>query len=104
MRCRARSRARRCSSSRALSLRARSPGGDIVLYGTSWCGFCKKARAWLVNRGVAFVERDIETEPGAAEELAGKAAAAGVVPRGVPVIDVRGQLILGFDVAALEHA
>ena len=80
-----------------------SAGSDVVLYTTTWCGFCKKAKAFLKKRGVAFVERDVEKDPGANEELAEKAARAGVRPGGVPVIDVRGTLVIGFDQAKLER-
>ena len=78
--------------------------GDVVLYGTSWCGSCKKAREWLTRKGVSFVDRDIEKDADAAAELARKAQAAGVQPRGVPVIDVRGKLILGFDPRQIDQA
>ncbi len=78
--------------------------GEIVLYGTSWCGYCKKAREWLTRKGVSFIDRDIEKDEDAASELARKAQAAGVKPRGVPVIDVRGKLILGFDPRQIDAA
>lgn len=81
-----------------------APTGDVVLYGTSWCGYCKKAREWLTRKGVSFVDRDIEQDEDARAELARKAQAAGVQPRGVPVIDVRGKLILGFDPREIERA
>ena len=76
----------------------------VIIYTTSWCGYCKKAKAYLKKKGVDFVEKDVEKDPEAAEELAQKAAAANVKPQGVPVIDVRGKLILGFDEPALAGA
>lgn len=75
---------------------AARPSGGVVLYGTEWCGYCKKARAWLTKRRIQFVDRDVEADPAAAAELAAKAAALGLKLRGVPVIDVRGQLMVGF--------
>lgn len=86
------------------SARPRAPSTDIVLYSTTWCGYCKKARNYLTAKKVFFTEKDVEKDPEASKELAQKAAAAGVRPQGVPVIDVRGTLILGFDQAALERA
>ena len=76
----------------------------VVIYTTTWCGYCKKAKAYLKKKGVDFVEKDVEKDQEAAEELAQKAAAANVRPQGVPVIDVRGKLILGFDEAAIAAA
>lgn len=34
--------------------------GKVVLYRTSWCGYCKRASAYMHQRNVPFVERDIE--------------------------------------------
>ena len=44
-----------------------------------------------------FIEKDVEKDPGAAAEMQSKARAKGLTPRGVPVIDFRGELMLGFD-------
>ena len=87
---------------------ARAPGRadspKVIVYSTAWCGYCKRAKAWLTARNVPFVAKDVETEPDAAEELEGKKRAAGTAGQGgVPVIDVGGQLIYGFDVPALER-
>ena len=76
----------------------------MIVYSTAWCGYCKRAKAWLTARNVPFVAKDVETEPAAAEELEAKKQAAGMGGQGgVPVIDVGGQLIHGFDVPALER-
>jgi glutaredoxin len=73
----------------------------VTVYTTSWCGVCSRAKAFLREKNVAFVERDVEQDPSAQAELAEKAKRAGVQPQGVPVIDVYGQLMLGFDEARL---
>lgn len=96
------------------AVKARASGGgskswgggtsDVVVYSTAWCPYCKKAKDYLKKKGVAFTEKDVEKQPEAAKELAEKAVAAGVRPGGVPVIDVRGKLILGFDKEALDAA
>ena len=82
---------------------APSPSIDVIVYSTAWCGYCRKVKAWLTQKGIAFTEKDVERDPGAAAELAQKAAAAGVQPRGVPVIDARGTQVLGFDLQRLEQ-
>lgn len=82
-----------------------SSGSDhVVVYSASWCGVCKKAKRALDELGVHFEEKDIEASKKAAEELATKAAAAGFRPGGVPVIDVRGIMLQGFDRGRLEAA
>lgn len=77
------------------------PAGQarVVLYSTSWCPACRAARGWLTEHGVPFIERDIERDPAASAELMAKAQRQGLSPSGVPVLDVRGTLIEGFDPA-----
>jgi glutaredoxin len=83
--------------------RAAAGQGRVVLYTTQWCGGCRKARAYLNNRGVSFVERDVERDPGAAGELAEKRRTAGMRGSGVPVLDVDGQLLSGFNERAYSR-
>jgi glutaredoxin len=75
----------------------------VVLYSASWCGYCKKARAFFKQRNVPFQERDVEKDPGAEAALQKRARAAGVRVSGVPVIDFMGELVVGFDVPRLER-
>ena len=69
----------------------------IILYSTSWCGVCKKAKSFMEKKGLAFVEKDIEKDRAAAKELQEKCARAKIPLGGVPVIDVGGALLRGFD-------
>jgi glutaredoxin len=76
---------------------------DVVVYGTSWCGACAQARSWLRERGIPFLDKDVEKDDKAQAELARKAKRAGISPSGVPVIDVRGNLMVGFDPVRIEQ-
>lgn len=76
----------------------------VTIYGTAWCGACAQARSWFETHHVTFLDKDIERDEAAARELAQKAKRAGVEFRGVPVIDVKGQLLEGFDPAAVQRA
>jgi glutaredoxin len=78
-------------------------GSPVILYGTSWCGACKAARAHLRSRHVPFIEKDIEREPAAASELTRKAKQAGFHLGGVPVLDVHGHLLMGFDASTVDR-
>ncbi|MBI5548262.1 MAG: hypothetical protein HY901_30650 [Deltaproteobacteria bacterium] len=69
---------------------------EVVLYVTSWCGACKRAKTWLKQQKVEHVVRDLESDPEASDDLARKCAQAGIRPSGVPVLDARGELIVGF--------
>lgn len=37
--------------------------GRVILYRTAWCGYCKRAASHMQQRGIAFLERDIESDP-----------------------------------------
>ena len=76
--------------------------GDVIIYKTEWCGVCKKVQSYLKQKGVPFVARDIEKDRSAASELRAKAAKAGVPTGSVPIIDVRGKLMVGFDRKKLD--
>jgi hypothetical protein len=52
---------------------------------------------------VPYQAKDIEKDPQAAAELKAKAAEGGVRTGSVPIIDVKGELLVGFDRARLEQ-
>jgi len=74
----------------------------VTIYGTSWCGACKAARQYFASRKIPFADKDVERDADAARELAAKAAKMGIPTDRVPVLDVRGRLLLGFDRARVE--
>ena len=70
----------------------------VIMYSTSWCGYCKKAKKYFKKNKIAFSERDIEKSEKAKREydkLGGKA---------VPVILVGDNKLQGFNEAAFEAA
>jgi glutaredoxin len=83
---------------------AGSPGGPpvVTLYGTPWCGACKAARQYLASKHIPFAYKDIENDQSAARELQAKASRQGIPADRVPIIDVRGRLLVGFDRTRLE--
>ena len=61
--------------------------GKVVLYCTAWCGHCKRAEAYMKDKGVAFVQKDIEMNPGYNQEYKRLGGKGGVpyflfVPKG----------------------
>ncbi len=73
----------------------------ITIYSTSWCGFCKMTAKYLHDKGIEFEEKDIEADEAAHKELMEK---INNDFRGVPVTDIDGTLVLGFDRPALDAA
>ncbi|HEX4953459.1 MAG TPA: glutaredoxin family protein [Thermoanaerobaculia bacterium] len=69
----------------------RIPGPPVVVYTTSWCGYCKKTLRLLAQLGAPYVEKDIEKDPRANAEYRAKGGQGGV-----PLIDIDGNRIEGF--------
>lgn len=44
---------------------------ELVMYCRSWCGHCALARTWLEERGVPYVEIDVDADTHARERAAG---------------------------------
>ncbi len=79
---------------------ANSPSA-ITVYKTSWCAFCHAEMEWLDKLNVPYVAKDIEEDKAAYDELMSK---NGGSFSGVPVTDVAGDMILGFDRPRLQDA
>jgi glutaredoxin len=79
-------------------------GFTVIVYGASWCGACHQAVAYLKRRKVPVLEKDIEQDPAAESEMRAKLARAGVHGGSIPVIDVKGKILVGFEPHALEAA
>ncbi len=76
--------------------------GGVILYSTVWCGFCKKAKAYFKQKGIAFSERDIEKSKQANKEY--RALGGGGVPL-ILVGNKKGtQKLSGFSIARFDAA
>lgn len=73
----------------------------VIIYSTTWCAFCHTEAQWLDHLGVPYVKKDIEEDKAAYDELMGKIDGNYV---GVPVTDIGGDIILGFDRPKLQAA
>lgn len=72
---------------------------NIIIYSASWCAFCHAAMDYFDKQGVAYEKRDIEENPAFAVESVDKSG-----QRGIPVIDINGKIIVGFDKPAIDAA
>ena len=77
---------------------------SVIIYGAEWCSACRSAARYLSQKGVPFVEKDIEADASARAEMSEKARAAGLAPSGIPVLDVRGRILTGFDPGSIDRA
>lgn len=65
--------------------------GKVILYATSWCGYCEKARELLTQNDIEYHEYDVEKSPEGREQfkrLGGK---------GVPMLLIKGEVLKGYD-------
>jgi len=65
----------------------------VIIYTAEWCGYSRKAREYLNSLGVNLIEHDVERDKSKNEERQQKAGQGS----GVPVIDVEGIVLKGFN-------
>jgi glutaredoxin len=94
------------SASEEISKDELKANGKVIatIYGASWCKPCHDAEAYLRKLGVNVTKKDIEESRAARAEMEKKLAQAGRMGASIPVIDVAGQLFVGFSQAALKQA
>lgn len=65
---------------------------SVTVYSTPTCPFCIKVKDFLKEKDVSFNNVDVSANQSAAEEMIKKSGQTGV-----PVIDIDGEIITGFD-------
>ena len=70
---------------------------QVVLFSTSTCSWCRRAKRYLRENRVRFKEVNIERDSKAAQDLLKKTG-----QMGVPVIKIGSRWIVGFDQLAIE--
>ena len=66
---------------------------DVILYTTKTCGYCKMAKEFLSQNKIHYIEKDINIDKNAQNELAKRNI------RGVPTFQIGEEFIVGFDKA-----
>jgi glutaredoxin-like YruB-family protein len=72
---------------------------NVTIYTATWCGFCHAAKDYFDKKGVKYDDRDVEHDPKYMMEAVNKSG-----QRGIPVIDIDGKIIIGFDRPAIDAA
>lgn len=70
----------------------------VKVYSTPTCPWCTVAKNYLSSKKVSFVDVDVSRDREAAMEMIQKSG-----QRGVPVIDINGNIIIGFDQATIDR-
>ena len=71
---------------------------EVILYGLPNCPMCKVAKEFLKANGVSFIEHDVSKDKAAAKEMIVKTG-----QKQVPVVDIGGKFVTGFDQDKLEE-
>jgi glutaredoxin-like YruB-family protein len=70
----------------------------VTVYTTPTCGWCHRVKAYLTEKGVSFEEKDVSRDREAAMEMIQKTN-----QMGVPVLDIGGAMIVGFDKERINY-
>lgn len=69
----------------------------VVVYSTPTCPWCKKAKDYLTQKGIAYTNYDVAADRDKAKEMIDKSK-----QMGVPVITIDNQVVIGFNQPQLD--
>lgn len=72
---------------------------NVMIYTTPTCVYCKMAKEFFAKHGVAYEERNVARDNAVREEMIEKSHQLGV-----PVIDIDGEIFVGFNRPEIEKA
>lgn len=70
----------------------------VTVYSTPTCPWCHKAKDYFKEKGVEFTDYNVAADQAKADEMVKKSN-----QMGVPVIDINGQIIIGFDRGKIDE-
>jgi glutaredoxin 3 len=75
---------------------------SITIYSADWCAFCHAAMQYLDKKGISYTEKNIEDHEKGQEYAQESVTKSGQT--GIPVIDINGTIIVGFDRPKIDAA
>lgn len=70
---------------------------SVKVYSTPTCPWCKVTKNYLKSKNIPFEDLDVSKDRDAAMEMIQKSG-----QRGVPVVDINGNIIVGFDQRSID--
>ena len=64
----------------------------VIIYSTPTCPWCTKVKDYLDSKNVAYEDFDVAKDRDKAIEMVNKSG-----QQGVPVVDIDGDIVVGFD-------
>jgi len=71
----------------------------ILVYSTPTCPYCIRTKQFLKDNNIAFEDINVSLNQAAASEMVSKSG-----QMGVPVLDIDGEIIVGFDKERIKSA
>lgn len=65
---------------------------QVTIYSTPTCGYCRMAKTYFQQHTIEYVEKDVSIDMEAREKMVSQSG-----QMGVPVIDIDGTIVIGFD-------
>ncbi len=72
---------------------------SVIVYGTTTCPWCIRAKQFLKENNIVFQDIDVSGNQQAADEIMQKSG-----QMGVPVLDIEGEIIVGFDKERIKQS
>ena len=72
---------------------------QVIIYSATWCAFCHAAKDYLDKKGVAYTDKDVDSDRAIAEEAMKVSGQTGI-----PVLKIGDQVIIGFDRPRIDAA
>jgi glutaredoxin 3 len=72
---------------------------SVTVYSATWCAFCHAAKDYFDKLGVKYEDKDVEKAAVNMQEAVTKSG-----QMGIPVIDIGGDIIIGFDRPRIDAA
>lgn len=71
---------------------------NVKIYSTPTCPYCKMVKQFLKENNIEFEDVDVASNQTAAQEMVKKSG-----QMGVPVLDIAGQIVVGFDKGKIKQ-
>ena len=74
------------------------PQPRVIVFSTPTCSFCNMAKKYFREKSIRFRDVDVSRDPAAARDMVRRSG-----QQGVPVIDIGGRIVIGFDRVKIDR-
>ena len=71
---------------------------NVIIYTTQTCVYCKMAKEYFAKNNITYEDKNVAINDKAREEMRLKSSQLGV-----PVIEIDGEIIIGFDRRKIDN-